>query len=390
MTVRYLNSVATNSWLIFLRLLFRWKGSVYRYIWCEFLLFCGSYALISLAYRFVMPDSIRRTFEAYCSFCNYFGEYIPVYFVLGFFVDTIVERWWDQFLAIPWPDEIAMSLSAYARGHSERVRLQRRTIMRYINFSFVLATRDMCSRAGLLFPTEFSLVSAGIATQEEVLLYFQSAPPHRPPCYMEPCLWAQDIVLQMRTEGTIDSDRSVELLCKQIAQFRGGLGTIRCYDLISVPLVYTQVAILTVYSYTISSLFGWQFLDPNKSAMGDKVDLYVPIFGLLRFVFYMGWIKVAESLINPFGEDQDDFDIDAIIERNLQMSYYIVDSMYEQVPPLSRGVVLEVLEQPEIYRQNHVAEISRRASILGNKLFLGSLTNVNINARKSRLSSILK
>uniref|UniRef100_A0A0R3WJL2 Bestrophin homolog n=1 Tax=Hydatigena taeniaeformis TaxID=6205 RepID=A0A0R3WJL2_HYDTA len=341
------------------------------------LLFCGLYTLLSLTYRFVMPDYIKRSFEAYCSFCNYFGEYIPVYFVLGFFVNTIVERWWDQFLNIPWPDEIAMSLSAYTRGHSERVRIQRRTIMRYINFSYVLAIRDMCSRARLLFPNEFSLVSAGLATQEEILLYFKSAPFQRPACYMEPCLWAQDIVLQMRAEGCIDSDLSVEILCKQIINFRNGLGTIRCYDLISVPLVYTQVAILTVYSYTISSLFAWQFLDPNENVVGGKIDLYVPIFGLLRFIFYMGWIKVAESLINPFGEDQDDFDIDEIIERNLQvseMSYYIVDSMYEQVPPLSRGVVLEVTEYPESQRQNY--EISRRASALGNELFLGSLTNI--------------
>ncbi|VDK38354.1 unnamed protein product [Taenia asiatica] len=315
-----------------------------------------------------MPDSVKRAFEAYCSYCNYFGEYIPVYFVLGFFVDTIVERWWAQFLIIPWPDEIAMSLGAYTRGHSERVRIQRRTIMRYINLSLVLATYDMCSRAGLLFPNEFSLVSAGLATQEEVLLYFQSAPFQRPACYMEPCLWAQDVVLQMRAEGSIDSDRSVELLCKQITEFRNGLGIIRAYDLISVPLVYTQVATLTVYSYTISSLFAWQFLDPNKSVIGDKVDLYVPIFGLLRFVFYMGWIKVAESLINPFGEDQDDFDIDEIIERNLQV----------------------VIEQPESHRQNYMAEASRRASILGNELFLGSLTNVNINARRRRMSSIFR
>lgn len=74
----------------------------------------------------------------------------------------------------------------------------------------------------------------------------------------------------------------------------------------------------------------------------------------------------------------------------LQMSYYIVDSMYDQAPPLSRGVVLEVMEQPENHRQNYMAAISRRASILGNELFLGSLTNVNINARRRRMSSIFR
>ena len=36
--------------------------------------------------------------------------------------------------------------------------------------------------------------------------------------------------------------------------------------------------------------------------------------------FFSGWIKVAETLLNPFGDDDEDFHINYLIDRNLQVS----------------------------------------------------------------------
>lgn len=64
------------------------------------------------------------------------------------------------------------------------------------------------------------------------------------------------------------------------------------------------------------------------------------------------------------------------------MSFHIVDAMCDTVPPLSRGVVLDIFENE---RRMSTLSISRRLSTGHNELFTGSLVNVDLYTRKKGL-----
>ena len=121
------------------------------------------------------------------------------------------------------------------------------------------------------------------------------------------------------------------------------------YGWVNFPLAYTQVATISVNLYFLAALFGRQYLIPSKSNSGNfdnsdlfpdllipystKIpyeshtpDLFIPFFTLIELFCYVGWIKVAEMLLNPFGEDDEDFQINYLIDRNLQVTNNVLEN----------------------------------------------------------------
>lgn len=73
---------------------------------------------------------------------------------------------------------------------------------------------------------------------------------------------------------------------------------------------------LAVRTYFLVALMGRQYLTGDRDLPGkavtvlksnlflcfsQNIDLFVPVMTILQFLFYMGWVKVAEVLLNPLG-----------------------------------------------------------------------------------------
>ncbi|XP_034647648.1 bestrophin-2 [Trachemys scripta elegans] len=334
MTVTYTARVANARFGGFYKLLLLWRGSIYKLLYKEFLAFFVTYLGLSVTYRFVLAEDQKRYFEKLVIYCDNYANLIPVSFVLGFYVTLVVNRWWSQYSCMPMPDRLMCAISGSVHGGDERGRLYRRTLMRYSSLSAVLILRSVSTAVFKRFPTIDHVVEAGFMTREERKKYENLSSSYNK--YWIPCVWFTNLAAQARKEGRVRDNCALKMLMEELNQFRANCSMLFHYDWISVPLVYTQVVTIAVYSFFVACLIGRQFLDPAQGYKGHDLDLCVPVFTLLQFFFYVGWLKVAEQLINPFGEDDDDFETNLLIDRNFQVSMMAVDEMYDDLPLLEK------------------------------------------------------
>uniref|UniRef100_A0A0R3RKH2 Bestrophin homolog n=1 Tax=Elaeophora elaphi TaxID=1147741 RepID=A0A0R3RKH2_9BILA len=347
MTVQYNLDVSTSRpWTLF-RLLFRWRGSIWKSIALELFVWLVLFAVISVIYRFALTSEQVSTFEQFVYYCDEKLDYIPLNFMLGFFVTIVLSRWINFFVNIGYIENIALLVAAYVKGSDDRARMLRRNIIRYCVLSQALVFRDISMRVRKRFPTIEALVAAGFMMKHEKEKY--DAIQYRYAKYWMPFQWALSLCQEARNQQKISSDILLEKVGEEIKVFRTNLAILCNFDWVPLPIMYPQLIVLAVHTYFLVGAIARQYITSEEAQNKSTLDVYFPVMTVIQFVFYMGWLKVAEAMLNPFGEDDDDFECNFLLDKNLSVGLTIVDDGCNKTPALLKDVFWSETEIEPLY-----------------------------------------
>ncbi|XP_012518158.1 PREDICTED: bestrophin-1 isoform X3 [Propithecus coquereli] len=248
-----------------------------------------------------LTEEQQLLFEKLTLYCDSYIQLIPISFVLGFYVTLVVTRWWNQYENLPWPDRLMSLVSGFVEGKDEQGRLLRRTLIRYANLGNVLILRSISTAVYKRFPSHQHLVQAGFMTPAEHKQFEKWSLPHN--MFWVPWVWFANLAMKAWLGGRIRDPVLLQSLLNEMNTLRTQCGHLYAYDWISVPLVYTQVVTVAVYSFFLACLIGRQFLNPARSYPGHELDLVVPLFTFLQFFFYVGWLKVSLLAVDEMHRD---------------------------------------------------------------------------------------
>ncbi|CAH1737901.1 unnamed protein product [Aphis gossypii] len=343
MTVSYQSKVSSSSSAGFTKLLFLWRGSLYQVLYRELLLFMVAFIIISALYRNAFTVEQKEIFEKIVRYCDAFISQLPLSFILGFYVTYVAKRWWNQYLAIPWPDRAMHVISMYVEGNDDYGCMIRRSLMRYLILTLILVLRSISSPVKKRFPTLEHVAESGYMTADEIEVFY-SLPKVEFNTYWVPCTWFISLLKEARKSKRIEDSEGVKLIMQEFIDFRSKCGYLWSYDWISIPLAYTQVVTIATYSFFITAVVGRQYVEGSNKMLQTELDVYIPVFTIVQFLFFMGLLKVAEQLINPFGDDEEDFELNYLIDRHTKAAFLAVDYLAKIKIPLVKDIYFNELE----------------------------------------------
>ena len=349
MTVEYSHTVHSVKNFSILRLLFRWQGSFYKLIVYEFTIYVLIYSTVLLIYTFVLNPNQREFFNEFGETLANEAHYVigPVIFCISLFMQITFRRFWAHFQLIPWPDAYAMLISTYIEGNGKKSTLMRRTLVRYSAAAIISALHCVSTQIREIFSNDLDdYVSTGFLTEREADLLENVKPSHR---HNVLSVWCCRLIQRSWRECKFINDvQGYNALIVEVNEIRNRCRRLIMFEMVQTPLALIHTVILAIYSFfitaAITTTHRYESKGLYKSMLQENVDrveewliaLAGELITVLQFAICNGLVVATGSLLTPFGTHDNAIEVDYILKRHLNVSYKIVDDLYDQIPVLEK------------------------------------------------------
>uniref|UniRef100_A0AC35FA10 Bestrophin homolog n=1 Tax=Panagrolaimus sp. PS1159 TaxID=55785 RepID=A0AC35FA10_9BILA len=362
MPITYKLDVPYSNFNGILSMLFRWRGSLWKAVSLPLLIWLIAYYLVFVGYYFLLRSYDKLIFDKVVDILEHrIDTFIPMTFILGFFVSSMLGRWQKCLKNMCWIDGTAVALTTYIRGSDEETRIMRRRIIRYLVLSQIYVLRNVSIQVRERFPTLEAIEDANLINSEEKQLLEETEDNYSQ--FWIPIIWAEEILYEARQQGKISSDFIAEKMAKHIDDFRSHLQNLLKFARFPIPLVYPQLVAFCVRLYFFICLFTRQIIKSNDLGLPDSPFFWFPLPTIIEFVVYIGWLKVAEDMLHPLGEEFDNLECNYIIDKNLITGLSLVDKGGKQIPSPQKDAFWDKQNTLKRYDRNYKITMKKSEKI---------------------------
>jgi len=339
-----------------------WKNPSMNIIgqtWYFLLLFLVLYYIIQIAYQFDLfcpngkriethlanqSDACTIRTQAYINHWDLYEKDFTklITFLLGFYVSTIAKRWWDQVGRLPDADTLGLVLGGLVWAGADpdqsakEVSLEfRKTILRYAHLSWTMCLSRISQPLRNNFMTSEAYIEKKLLMRTEAdQLQMDSDSRDYTSQWWIPLSWA----VSMANDASNNKFKGKKPLIPKdhkdvvgaLFKFQKDLFHLAEYRLKPMPAIYEQAVWVALWMWvvmgTISSQNTVHHIETGRY-LAFTLVMNFPIQRLLMYMLVFAWLRVADILSNPFGNDEGyDISLSDTLDFNLWRSALTIES----------------------------------------------------------------
>ncbi|KZS08605.1 Uncharacterized protein APZ42_027263 [Daphnia magna] len=313
-----------------IRILLRWKGSVYKAIWKDLLVYYALYYLLTILHNFVLGDDGKKAFMVLAKYCLRNSNSINLMIMLSFFTSTALQRLFTVQTMIPGTAKVITFYVMSLKPNLPEGPIIVEQFARWTVIAWILTFRVVCKPLRTMFPNMISLQVAGIIREKERLILERVETEHNT---TPRALVVIDWMILLLKETSIHNrftEKSNHLKSLDVVMsFKKSCGNTIKFATKNIPYALIQAAIIVVYTYGLMTLMARNFDDADSAGFMTGIVNYFPIIPSLQFFVFLVWLNFGRIAVNPFGTDEDDIDVNLLLETHIQDSYRLAN-LYTQ------------------------------------------------------------